>query len=77
MSAKDNGKVWWQSKTLWVNAAIGLLAVADTLTDVLKPVVPPEAMGVILTGLAAANIILRAATGQPIVAKKPSPKSPS
>lgn len=70
-------KPWWESKTIWLNVAVGVLAAADALTGALKPFIPPELMGGIVTGLAIANVALRAVTGQPVSLSKPtSPKSP-
>lgn len=75
MSEKPQCKPFWESKTMWLNAAVMLLGVADTLTGALKPFLPPEAVGLIVAGISAANIVLRATTGLPLAASKPSPKS--
>lgn len=69
-------KPWWESKTIWLNVVVGILATADALTGALKPILPPDIMGGIVTGLAIANVALRAMTGQPVSLSKPaSPKS--
>lgn len=31
-------KVWWKSKTLWVNAIVAALVAAEAVTGVMKPV---------------------------------------
>lgn len=75
MTDKKQPKPWWESKTIWLNLAAGVLAVADTATEALRPVLPPEAMGGILAAVAVANVVLRAITGQPVVAKRAAPVS--
>ena len=68
-------KPWWESKTIWLNVAVGVLAVADTVTEALRPVLPPEAMGGVLAAVAVANVVLRAVTGAPVARKRPSPEA--
>lgn len=69
MSEKQE-KQWWQSKTIWLNLAVGALAAIDMSTDTLKTVLPPDVMGGILAVTAVANVVLRTITGQPVVVKK-------
>lgn len=63
-------KQWWQSKTIWLNLAIGVVAVVDMSSDALKTVLPPDVMGGVLAVTAVVNVVLRTITGQPVVVKK-------
>jgi hypothetical protein len=76
---KPECKPWWQSRTIWLNAAVAAVAIVEASSEALKPVLPPEAMGGLLAAVAVANVVLRAVSGQPVAFKKPpvSPKSPS
>lgn len=76
MSLKSEPKPWWESKTIWLNAAFGVLAVAQATTDALKPFLPPEALGGVLAVVAAANVALRVVTGQPVCSTA-KPKGPT
>lgn len=70
---KPEAKQWWQSKTIVLNVLVGVLAVAEATTDALKPVLPPEAIGGVLAVVAALNVVLRVATGQPIAKGRATP----
>lgn len=72
MSAKTE-KPWWESKTIWLNIAVGVVAVVDSSTDVLQSVLPPDVMGSVLAVTAVVNVVLRAVTGQPVAVRRKPP----
>lgn len=60
-------KPWYQSKTIWFNVVAAALAAAGAATDVLQPVLGENGIYVMIAGvLPVANMILRAATSQPL-----------
>ena len=59
-------KKWWQSKTLWVNALMFILAIAQT-DLILSFNLSPEVIAGVIT---AVNFILRFLTSQPIASGK-------
>lgn len=63
-------KPWWESKTIWLNVAVGVLAGVEVATDALKPVLPPEALGGVLALVSVINVVLRSVTGKPIARRK-------
>lgn len=66
-------KPWWESKTIWLNLAVGVVAVVDASTDVLHSVLPPDVMGGVLAATAVINVVLRAVTGQPVGGRRKPP----
>jgi ABC-type transporter lipoprotein component MlaA len=63
MKKLEKSKNFLKSKTLWVNAILGVLAVLDVAGEVTGN---PQA---IIAGMAIANIILRLITNKPITVK--------
>jgi hypothetical protein len=63
MKKLEKSKNFLKSKTLWVNALLGVLAVLDLTGEVTGN---PQA---IIAGMAIANIILRLITNKPITVK--------
>jgi len=70
-------KPWYKSKTILLNLAAGLLVAVEATTNALGDTIPQEALGLVAAGLAAANVVLRALSGQPISVKKPASRPPS
>jgi hypothetical protein len=66
-------KPWWHSKTIWLNTAVAAVAAVEASTEILKPIIPPDALGVVLAAVGILNVALRVATGQPVV----KPKAPA
>jgi uncharacterized membrane protein len=63
-----NKKVWWRSKTLWVNAVAGIALLAQSQWGF---VIDLETQGGILTGI---NLLLRLITKEPVgLRDEPSP----
>lgn len=60
-------KVWWKSKTLWVNAIAVVLAIVQLATQTYP--VDPRTQALVVGLL---NILLRVLTGQPLAFRKPS-----
>lgn len=59
-------KHWYQSKTIWFNAAVVAVGLATSATPALEQYMSAEMYGVIATFVAFVNAILRLVTGQPI-----------
>ncbi len=57
-----NDKVWWKSKTMWLNGAATVVAGAEYLVGVLPPSVAPQFYVALTTALPIANMLLRAVT---------------
>lgn len=75
---EPESKPWWESKTIWLNAAVAAVAVVEATSEALRPFLPPDAVGGLLAAVAAANVALRILSGKPVALKRPaSPKSPS
>ena len=55
-------KVWWKSKTLWVNAAAAMLVALEAGTGVLQPMLPVNLYTVLAVGLPIVNALLRVIT---------------
>lgn len=53
-------KKWYASKTLWINAAMGLLGLATVFVE--SAPIAPETAGMILTAFATVNGFLRTIT---------------
>ena len=65
LSRTTDPKIWWKSRTFWVNVVMILLAAANEFTKT----VPPKytEMAVILVGIL--NLVLRLLTAGPIAIK--------
>ena len=59
-------KPWYESKTIWFNLIIAAMTMATAATPSLEPLMTPEVYGVLATGVAFINAILRLVTGKPI-----------
>lgn len=59
-------KHWYQSKTIWFNLIITAMTLATAATPSLETLMMPEVYGVLATGVAFINAILRLVTGKPI-----------
>lgn len=55
-------KVWWKSKTLWVNAIVAMLVALEAGTGVLQPMLPVNLYTVLAVGLPIVNALLRVIT---------------
>lgn len=56
-AVNDETKAWWKSKTIWVNVISLIIALATVAID--SPVTNEALDKVLLSGVAAINIILR------------------
>lgn len=70
-------KPWWESKTIWLNVLVGVVGVVEASTDVLKPLLPADVVGGLVTAVALANVVLRAVTKTPVATKKSTAESPA
>lgn len=59
-------KHWYQSKTIWFNLIISAMTLATAATPSLEAMMTPEVYGVLASGVAFINAILRLVTGKPI-----------
>ena len=59
-------KAWYVSKTIWFNLIIAAMTMATAATPSLEALMTPEVYGVLATGVAFINAILRLLTGKPI-----------
>ncbi len=57
----ENGKPWWQSKTIWFNVITGVVEIAQSLSG--TGLVPPGILTVIVN---MGNVLLRLITKSPI-----------
>ena len=62
-------KVWWQSKTLWVNAIAAALVALEAGTGLLQPHLPVSLYTAIAVGLPVVNAFLRILTTSALVLK--------
>lgn len=62
-------KPWWQSKTLWLNALVLLLAGAEAQLGLLQPLLPVNVYALVAFGLPLANGLLRLVTAQRLAFK--------
>jgi len=73
-------KPWWRSRTLWVNAAVLLLAAAEAHLGVLQPLLGLDVYAMLAFALPLANALLRALTVQPVSWRpphdRPMPQAP-
>ena len=59
-----------KSKTIWFNAIMTALSVAELNFGLLTPVLVSSTYGVLLFGLTAGNAVLRVVTNSPVTFKK-------
>lgn len=57
-------KCWWQSKTLWVNAAAAALIALEASTGLLQPRLPVNLYTAMAVALPIINAVLRVITTQ-------------
>jgi len=57
-------KPWWQSRTLWLNALVLILATAEAHLQVLQPMVDIDVYRLVAFGLPVLNAVLRLVTSQ-------------
>lgn len=55
-------KVWWKSRTLWVNAVAAMLVALEAGTGILQPLLPVNLYTVLAVGLPIINALLRVIT---------------
>lgn len=63
-------KPFGKSKTIWFNAIMTALSVAELNFGLLTPVLGGSTYGMLLFGLTAGNAILRVVTNSPVAFKK-------
>ena len=52
-------KPWYQSKTIWLNSAVAMLAVAEIKLGMIQPLVPVNFYALVAFGLPLLNAALR------------------
>lgn len=57
-------KPWYQSKTIWLNSAVAMLAVAEIKLSAIQPLVPVNFYALVAFGLPLLNAALRIITTQ-------------
>lgn len=62
-------KPWWQSRTLWFNAAVAGLAALEASANLIQPYVPGNVYGWALLLLTVGNAMLRIVTHQGLALK--------
>ena len=62
----DDGKHWYESKTIWFNFLFILVSLVTYMTPALEQYMSAETYSVLASGVAFINAVLRLATGQPI-----------
>lgn len=65
-----SNKVWWKSKTLWVNAIVASLAAAEAVTGVMQPHVGVNFYAAIAVFLPIINAFLRVITTEALSVRK-------
>lgn len=69
-AAVSEAKPWWQSKTLWLNAAAAGLIALEAQFSLLQPFLPGNVYAWVATALTVANAALRVITAAPIAFRK-------
>lgn len=59
-------KKWWQSKTLWLNAALAAGTVAEANLGLIQSQFGPQSYLAIISLAAGLNAVLRFVTSQPV-----------
>lgn len=57
-------KPWYKSKTLWFNAAAGILAAAQANLHLLQPLLGEQAYPILMMAIVMGNALLRVITTQ-------------
>ena len=57
-------KVWWKSKTLWVNAIVAALVATEAVTGVMQPYVAEKFYAAVAVFLPIVNAVLRVITSE-------------
>lgn len=60
---ENNTKKFWESKTMWFSIAIGLIGILEAVQQSLSE---SGETGIIITGIAVVNMILRSVTNKGI-----------
>ena len=63
-------KVWWKSKTLWVNAIVAALVATEAVTGVMQPYVAEKFYAAVAVFLPIINAVMRVVTSEALGAKK-------
>lgn len=63
-------KVWWKSKTLWVNAIVAALVAAEAVTGVVQPYVAEKFYAAVAVFLPIVNAVLRVITNEALGMRK-------
>jgi len=75
--SEQEAKVWWQSRTMWVNivgAGISLyVGFGAELTEAMQDELRTQLMAGIMGFFNVANILLRSVTKTPVTTKKKTP----
>jgi hypothetical protein len=61
-------KPWYQSKTIWINVFVAVLAAFEAVTGLLQPIVSANIYAVIAVSLPVINAALRIITTQTLTA---------
>ena len=64
-----DSKVWWKSKTLWLNAIAAALVALEAGTGMLQPLLPVNFYTLLAVGLPVINGALRVITTQGVSLK--------
>lgn len=64
-----NAKPWWQSKTVWFQIVVAVVAMLDVTRDLVLRVVGEGHGAHVVLAIAAVNIVLRVITTQGVSAK--------
>lgn len=65
-------KAWWQSKTIWFNLVMAVLASLEATFHLLQPVFGSVLYGFGAVFVAVVNAALRVVTSQPVALKVPA-----
>lgn len=68
-----NAKAWYKSRTIWCNALIAALALAESQLDILQPLLPFNVYGGLAFALPIVNVVLRTVTTVPVAARDGEP----
>ncbi len=61
-----NSKVWWKSKTVWINGATTVVGIAMLVAPDLQTLLTPQAFGVTMIVIGIVNKVLRYLTNTAI-----------
>lgn len=63
-------KYWLRSRTILINLAVAVLAVAVDNLHLLGPVMSPRAFAAVAYGLPIINVVLRVLTSEPVALRR-------